>query len=139
MRKVKNITVCVTPQIYRQARHLAAEYDTTVSGIVAGLLERLPDALERLHYPRGGPRRGAQPAPPSSPLGSSSPRPLPPDPIVTSPLCPSSSPTPLPPMPGRIANSGCETVPPHPTQGSSEVCSRLPDTGTAPVQLYSGA
>jgi hypothetical protein len=25
MRKVKNITVCVTPEIYREARHLAAQ------------------------------------------------------------------------------------------------------------------
>ena len=55
MRKVKNITVCVTPEIYRQARHLAAEYNSTVSTIVAWLLERLPAALERTRFPKGGP------------------------------------------------------------------------------------
>ena len=63
MRKVKNITVCVTPEIYRRARHLAAEYDTTVSTIVAWLLPRLPAALERTHFPKGGPKPSAQPAP----------------------------------------------------------------------------
>jgi len=56
MRKVKNITVCVTPEIYRQTRHLAAEYDSTVSTIVAWLLERLPAALERTRFPKGGTR-----------------------------------------------------------------------------------
>jgi hypothetical protein len=34
-RKVRNITVCVTPEVYREARHLAAEYDATVSAFVA--------------------------------------------------------------------------------------------------------
>jgi len=56
MRKVKNITLCVSPEIYRQTRHLAAEYDSTVSGIVAWLLERLPAALERARFPKGGPK-----------------------------------------------------------------------------------
>jgi hypothetical protein len=56
MRKVKNITVCVSPEIYRQARHLAAQYDSTVSTIVAWLLERLPAALERSRFPKGGPK-----------------------------------------------------------------------------------
>ena len=63
MRKVKNITVCVTPEIYRQTRHLAAEYDTTVSTMVAWLLQRLPAALERSRFPKGGPKPSAQPAP----------------------------------------------------------------------------
>ncbi len=62
MRKVKNITVCVSPEIYRQTRYLAAEYDSTVSTIVAWLLERLPAALERTHFPKGGPKRTPQPA-----------------------------------------------------------------------------
>ena len=70
-RKVRNITVCVTPQIYRQTRHLAAEYDTTVSTIVAWLLQRLPAALERTHFPKGGPKPSAKPAPlPCSPAPS---------------------------------------------------------------------
>ena len=64
MHKVKNITVCVAPEIYRQARHLAAEYDSTVSAIVAWLLQRLPAALERSRFPKGGPKPSAPPAQP---------------------------------------------------------------------------
>ncbi len=64
MRKVKNITVCVSPEIYRQARHLAAQYDSTVSTIVAWLLERLPAALERSRFPKGGPKPTPPPPPP---------------------------------------------------------------------------
>jgi hypothetical protein len=63
MRKVKNITVCVTPEIYREARHLAAEYDASVSAFVAFLLPRLRVALERSHFPKGGPKPSPQPAP----------------------------------------------------------------------------
>ncbi|MGB0080207.1 MAG: hypothetical protein WBP90_01655, partial [Terracidiphilus sp.] len=59
MRKVKNITVCVTPEIYREARHLAAQYDSNVSAIVAWLLERLPAALERSRFPKGGQKPSA--------------------------------------------------------------------------------
>jgi hypothetical protein len=63
MRKVKNITVCVTPEIYREARHLAAEYDTTVSAFVAWLLPRMRIAVQRTYFPKGGPRSSAQPSP----------------------------------------------------------------------------
>jgi len=62
MRKVKNITLCVSPAVYCQTRHLAADYDTTVSGIVAWLLERLPAALERTQFPKGGPRPTPSPS-----------------------------------------------------------------------------
>jgi hypothetical protein len=57
MRTVRNITVCVSPELYRQTRQLAAKYDTTVSAIVAYLLERLPNALIRADYPVGGTKR----------------------------------------------------------------------------------
>lgn len=57
MRTVRNITVCVSPEIFYQTRLLAAEYESTVSGVVAFLLERLPDALERARYPVGGTKR----------------------------------------------------------------------------------
>jgi hypothetical protein len=57
MRTVRNITVCVSPDIYRQTRLLAAQYDTTVSGIVAFLLEILPSVLTRAAYPVGGVKR----------------------------------------------------------------------------------
>jgi hypothetical protein len=36
MRKVKNITVCVTPEIDRQARPLAAEYEPTTESTKNG-------------------------------------------------------------------------------------------------------
>lgn len=64
MRKYRNITICVSPEIYRQTRHLAVEYDSSISGMVAWLLQRLPDALKRTRYPVGGPQRPTtKPAP----------------------------------------------------------------------------
>ena len=57
MRTVRNITVCVSPELYRQTKKLAAEYDTTVTGIVAYLLEQLPHVLVRSRYPVGGTKR----------------------------------------------------------------------------------
>ncbi len=61
MRKVKNITVSVTPEVYRDARHLAADYDSTVSAFVAWLLPRLRVSLERTRFPKGGVKPSAQP------------------------------------------------------------------------------
>ncbi len=62
MRRVKNITVSVPPEVYRDARHLAADYDTTVSAFVAWLLPRLRTQLERTHFPKGGPKTTLTPA-----------------------------------------------------------------------------
>lgn len=115
-RKVKNITVCVTPEIYRLTRHLAAEYDTTVSTIVAWLLQRLPAALERSGFPKGGPKPSAHPAPATADL-----------------------PTPTPASSGKIAISGCETVTPCRTNDFSAACGEQADAVAAPVQLCSGA
>ncbi len=120
MRKVKNITVCVTPEIYRQTRHLAAEYDSTVSAIVAWLLQRLPAALERSRFPKGGPKPSASPAPAAAPASA-------------------GSPTPSPSSPEKIAISGCETVTPHLTNDFSRACGNPADAVTAPVQLYGGS
>jgi hypothetical protein len=53
MRKVKNITVAVPVDLYRQTRRLAAEYDTTVTAMVAYLLERLPIHVEKARFPKG--------------------------------------------------------------------------------------
>ena len=125
MRKVKNITVCVTPEIYRQTRHLAAEYDSTVSGIVAWLLQRLPDALERSRFPKGGPKPSAPPAPAPAALPTPSPD--------------LSTPSPSPFSPEKIAISGCETVTPHLTNGFSAACGGPADAVTAPVQQYGGS
>jgi len=47
MRNVRNITVAVSDDLYRQTRRLAAEYDTTVTAMVVYLLQRLPAALDR--------------------------------------------------------------------------------------------
>ncbi len=58
MRKVRNITVAVDPDLYRQTRMLAAEYDTTVTDMVRFLLKALPEALEDAHYPRGSTQLG---------------------------------------------------------------------------------
>ena len=128
MRKVKNITVCVTPEIYRQARHLAAEYDTTVSTIVAWLLPRLPAALERTRFPKGGPKPLAQraQAPTALPTAAS----------PTPTLKGTSTPAPTPSTP-RIAISGCETAMPHQTNAVSTAYGDQADAVTAPAQLYS--
>ena len=115
-RKVKNITVCVSPEIYRQTRHLAAEYDSTVSTIVAWLLQRLPEALERTRFPKGGPKPSAQPAPVVDGL--------------INPTHPSSEITPI---------SGRETVTPHLTQDLSAAYSDPSGAVTASVQLDSGS
>lgn len=85
--KLKHITVAVTPEQYYQIRLLAAEFDTTVTNLVAYLLKRLPDALRRANYPK--PQTAtAQTATTPSPL-------------------PAPAPTPLP---LENANLGCETV-----------------------------
>lgn len=110
MRKVKNITVCVKPEIYRNARHLAAEYDTTVSTIVAWLLERLPAALERSRFPKGGPKPAAQPSPTPNVLVTP-PTPLPPGcSQEQAPACVSLT------TGSEAAKTDCETVPATLTQ-----------------------
>jgi hypothetical protein len=44
MRNVNHITVAVPLDLYRQTRRLAAEYDTTVTAIVAYLLRKAADS-----------------------------------------------------------------------------------------------
>ena len=50
MRKVRNITVAVDPELYRQTRHLAAEYNTSVTDMVRFLLLAMPEALKAARY-----------------------------------------------------------------------------------------
>ncbi len=50
MRKVRNITVAVTPELYRETRKLAAEMDSTVTEMVAYLLMKFPSALKAAGY-----------------------------------------------------------------------------------------
>jgi hypothetical protein len=50
MREVRHITVAVTPELYLQTRKLAAEMDSTVTAMVAYLLERFPSYLKASGY-----------------------------------------------------------------------------------------
>ena len=81
MRTVRNITVAVEPDLYRQTRKIAAEYDTTVTEMVRFLLLILPEAVKAARYPGGRPQfglaaaRAAAAAPPAAPAAA--PHPLP--------------------------------------------------------------
>jgi hypothetical protein len=85
MRTVRNITVAVTPELYRQTRRIAADYDTIVTDMVRFLLLALPEAVKAARYPGGCPQfglaaaraaRAAASAPPAAPAPEPS-RPLP--------------------------------------------------------------
>jgi hypothetical protein len=73
MRTVRNITVAVDPELYRQTRRIAADYDTTVTDMVRFLLLVLPEAVKSARYPGGRPQfglaaaRAAASAPPATP------------------------------------------------------------------------
>lgn len=58
MRTVRNITVAVEPELYRQTRRIAADYDTTVTDMVRFLLLTLPEAVKAARYPGGRPQFG---------------------------------------------------------------------------------
>ena len=68
MQKGKHITVRVTPEIYRQTRHLADQYETTVTQLVAYLLVRMPRALDQARFPVGGPKPASSSSAPASGL-----------------------------------------------------------------------
>ena len=53
----RKITVSVPLDLYLQSRRLAAEYDCTVTAMVAHLLERMPKYLKAANYPVGGPKK----------------------------------------------------------------------------------
>jgi hypothetical protein len=113
MRTVKNITVAVSPELYRQTRKLAAEYETTVTAMVAYLLQALPKALKDAHDRASGPK--------SAPSASQP---------------PASSANPPTPSPEKIAISGCKTVNPNLTPSLSVTCKGKPQAHTAPVSQY---
>ena len=159
-RKVKNITVCVSPEIYRQTRHLAAEYDSTVSTIVAWLLQRLPEALERTRFPNGGPiafsemvlaeaaaaerifpqEKSASTALKSSRYFRKCRKPsAQPTPAVDDSTNPNNLTPEKNPSSEKAAISGRETVTPHLTQEISAACSQPSGAVTALVQLYSAS
>jgi hypothetical protein len=58
MRTVRNITVAVEPELYRQTRKIAADYNTTVTDMVRFLLLVLPEAVKAARYPGGRPQFG---------------------------------------------------------------------------------
>jgi hypothetical protein len=58
MRTVRNITVAVEPELYRQTRRIAADYDTTVTDMVRFLLLALPEAVKAARFPGGRPQFG---------------------------------------------------------------------------------
>src|ERR1039458_10684076 len=58
MRTVRNITVAVEPELYRQTRKIAADYDTSVTDMVRFLLLVLPEAVKSARYPGGRPQFG---------------------------------------------------------------------------------
>jgi hypothetical protein len=74
MRKVRNITVAVDPELYRQTRRIAVEYDSSVTEMVRYLLIAMPEALKAARFPGGRPQFGIAAAraqqihPPQSPL-----------------------------------------------------------------------
>lgn len=50
-RKPRNITIAVTPALYRQTRHIAADLDMTVTDVVRHILENLPALIKRTYPP----------------------------------------------------------------------------------------
>src|SRR5579864_1062859 len=122
MRNVKNITVAVSAGLYRQTRKLAAEYDTTVTAMVAHLLQRLPEALERTQFPVCGPKRARASRPNSlTTLIAASPDSANPSSV--------SAPTPSP-------NISCETVRPDLSHFLSMISDPILRTHAAAVFQY---
>jgi hypothetical protein len=91
MRTVRNITVAVDPELYRQTRRIAAEYDTTVTDMVRFLLLALPEAVKAARYPGGRPQFGLAAA---RAAASATPA----TPAIT------------PPSPEKSGNSSCKPV-----------------------------
>ena len=121
MRTVRNITVAVTPELYRQTRMFAVEYDTTVTALVAYLLQAMPRALKAARFPVGGTQSAAS----GRPAQSASP--------------PASSANPPTPSPEKIAISGCEALSPNLNHALSNTCDGKPQGNTAPIQQYADA
>jgi hypothetical protein len=96
MRTVRNITVAVEPELYRQTRRVAADYDTTVTDMVRFLRLALPEAVKDARYPGGRPQFGlaaARAACASAPAPSAA-----------------TSPNPSGPPPGKSDISPCMPV-----------------------------
>ena len=118
MRTVRNITVAVSPELYRQTRMLAVEYDSTVTAMVAYLLAAMPRALKAARFPVGGPQSAASARPAPSASG---------------PASSANSPT---PSPEKIAHSGSAAVNPNLNPSLSKACEDTLQANIAPVQQY---
>jgi hypothetical protein len=111
MRTVRNITVAVEPELYRQTRKIAADYNTTVTDMVRFLLLTLPEAVKAARYPGGRPQFGLAAA--RAAAGA------PPAPSVNNPPTPSPERSEIPPCkPVNASNplsiqqvAGPQTVP----------------------------
>ncbi|MGB6689758.1 MAG: hypothetical protein WBE76_18130 [Terracidiphilus sp.] len=126
MRQVRNITVAVPLDLYLQSRRLAAKYDTTVTAMVAHLLERMPMYLKNANYPVGGPRRPVR-GPAELALEEAARR------ATASP----STPTPHPPPP-QNADSARGAATSLATQADSIVSAIPLDEIAAAVRQYDG-
>lgn len=130
MREVRNITVAVSPELYRQTRKLAAEMDSTVTAMVAYLLERFPSYLKGAGYkvtvPPGAPHH--------LPGRSSHGEPPAPNCQACTRVAPQVSST-----PEKIANSDCMAVKPSQTANISTTSEARPHADTAPVRQYESA
>jgi hypothetical protein len=117
MRTVRNITVAVEPELYRQTRKIAADYDTTVTDMVRFLLLVLPEAVKAARYPGGRPQFGLAAARAAAPPAVNAPNPL-------SPSLPAT------PSPCKSEISPCTPVnPTHPVYHQ-----QLATQESAPVQ-----
>ena len=126
MRKVKHITVSVSPELYRQTRKLAAEMDSNVSAMVAHLLQKFPSYLKACGY--------SVTVPPGAPChrASSSPNP------ALGPNCRDCGrngehPT---PSPQESAKSGCMPVKPGQAPDLSKTSETRTHAYTAAVRQY---
>jgi hypothetical protein len=129
MQTVRNITVAVSDDIYRQTRRLAAQYDITVTDMVRYLLRCLPEAFEAALVPGGRPqfRRAAY-------LANKAGKPWPP------PL-PSETPSHTPTSGQNAAtihpqNPVCIPVNPPQTTDSKSDSTASSSQNTAPVSQY---
>ena len=70
MPKVRNITVAVSPELYRQTRRIAADSDTTITELVRHILIHLPELLRSTNHQAANSRAeatSAEATPPSLP------------------------------------------------------------------------
>ena len=127
MRKVRHITVAVTPELYLQTRKLAAEMDSNVSAMVAHILERFPSYLKGSGYkvtiPPGAPHH----LPGRPPHGA--------PPALNCQTCARIAP-PVSSTPEKAPISECTAVKPSQPTNHSATSEAHPHARTAAVRQY---